>query len=287
MNTLEKTINEFRLWLYGNTTLKASTINLYVRTINAYLEKYNGEINIVWMNEFITDSFRKTNSPYKKYSFKFFLKFLKKSNFYEKLVKVKEKPRKNPGKYISDDMVKNIIKHIKKEKYRDIAVIQYATGARSVGVLTLEEQKIDIDYKPDVVRIWMNEKRNKEVCKFISRDIFEKHLKKYLTGSANYLFLTKQKFIHREIAEEDLERSIRNEYQYYLEALTESANFFNMKSFGTHNLRRNFAERLKRAGANQNTVKKALGHSDIRTTQLYYDEDEVDVEQAMLGHQGV
>lgn len=285
---IEKEIDKFKVWMYGNSTLKPGSINLYCRTIQAYLEKYNGEINVIWINEFITDSFRKNNSPYKKYAFKFYLKYLNKSYFYEKLVKVKEKPRINPGKYVSDDIVKSIIKNIKKEKYRDVAVIQYATGARSVGVITLEEQRIDVDYKPDVVRIWMNEKRNKQISKFISRDIFEKHLKKYMNGTAHFLFLnSKPRFLYRNIPEEDLERAIRNEYQYYLEALTESAKFFNMKSFGTHNLRRNFAERLKRAGANQNTVKKALGHSDIRTTQLYYDDDEVDVEQAMLGHQGV
>lgn len=272
----------FRDWLRNNTNLLPSSINLYIRTINNYLNEYDDEIKIDFINEFVAESFRNKKSVYMKYAFKYYLEYIGKTDLYSKITKVKLKARKNPGKYIPDSLIKKIIFNIDDEIYRDIAMLQYATGARAVGIITLKAEKIDWEFSPDVIRLWMEEKGGKETVKFLDRSQYEEIMLKYSDKTAGFLFLPDHV---RYGDEEDIERAARTTYSYYYSKLRKSAQELGLDRLGSHDLRRNFTERLKKEGAHIRTIQKALGHSNLTQTMKYFDDSPEDVEEAMLKHQ--
>lgn len=274
-------LEDFREYLQINTDLRPSSINLYVRTIRNYLKLYDDEIKIDYINQYISDKFRKSYSFYVVYAFQHFLDWQKKPKLKKKLTRGKPKPRKKGGNYLPDNMIRDIIKAIDTEKYRDIAALQYGTGARAIGIITLKEEKIDFEFSPEVIRFKVREKGEKENVKFVIRENYEKILEKYCKGKGGYLFLSE----HLALAdEEDIEKAVRNEYTYYYQAIRQAAKKFSVE-FSTHDLRRNFAERLKKNKVHPDTARKALGHSRITTTMLYFDESDEDTESSMIEHQ--
>lgn len=281
INVVIMDLEDFRKYLQTNTDLRPSSINLYVRTARNYLKQFEDEIKIEYINEFISERFRKSYSFYVVYAFQHFLDWLKKPKLKKKLVRGKPKPRKKGGHYLPDKLIKDIIQAIETEKYRDIAALQYGTGARAIGILTLKEEKIDFDFSPEVIRFKVREKGEKENVKFVVRENYEELLNKYCRGKGGYLFLPE----HLALAdEEDIEKAVRNEYTYYYQAMNEAAKKFSVE-FSTHDLRRNFAEQLKKNKVHPDTARKALGHSRITTTMLYYDESDEDIEGSMIEHQ--
>lgn len=277
---MEQQIDKFREWLRNNTNLLDGSINLYVRTIKHFFREHQ-EVNKDNLNKFISDSFRDSNSFYVKYAFKHYLKFINRKSLYEGLVEVKIKPRKKLGTYLPERMIRKIILNIHKDPFMDIALLQYATGARAKEIITLKEEKIDLEFNEKIIRIMLEGKGGKERPVFLSKQ-FEPILKKYLKGKAGFLFLAESSLYAEEI---DIERIVATKRTYLYNELRKSALSLGINSFGTHDFRRNVAEILKRKTGDIRLVQKALGHASIMTTVRYFDDNPEDVKEAMMRHQ--
>ncbi len=273
-------MNNFQYYLRNNTNLREGTIRLYVRTMNSFSSKHS-EMSQENINRFVAESFRLSNSFYVKYAVKHYLNFIKKPKLYKGLVKVKLKPRKKMGKYHPDRLLRQLIQNIEKDKYRDIAALQYATGARAREIITLKAENIDFEYATDAIRVRLERKGGKEGITFLSMD-FKPILEKYLQDGKAYLFMDKA----AQYADDDrMDIMINTQRSYYYTALNRSAASMGLKGFGTHDFRRNVADQLRRKHKDLFLVKKVLGHSRMETTLKYFSETEEDVQDAIIGHQ--
>lgn len=266
-------------WLRENTALSESSISLYARTARRFFEDGH-QIEPGQINAYIAQSFRNSHSCYVKYTFRYLLKFLGKSKIYKGLIPVKVPPRKRMGKHYPERMVRKIILNIRKELLRDQALLQYKTGARAREIITLREENIDFDFSPDILKARLIGKGGKERPTFLSKDCAE-ILQKYCKGTARYLFL------HEGCAvdPEQLERAVNTNRSYLYEALKVSAHELGLSGFGTHDFRRNVAERIRKLTKDPYVAKKILGHSKIETTLRYFDESPEDVQEAIINMQ--
>jgi len=271
---------KFRNWLRKNTNLKEGSIRLYSRTIAHYLEKYE-EVRLESVNEFVSESFRHKRSYYMKFAFFHYLRFIKKENLYKKIVPVKLRPRKKFGKYLKESLIRKIIINIRKDKFQDIAMLQYATGARAREIITLREENIDFDFSEEVIRIRLEGKGGRERVTFLSQKL-KGYLEKYLQGKGGYLFLPASMNL---ASEEELETAINTQRTYFYNQLRESAHSLGLEGFGTHDFRRNVAEIVRKKHKDPFLVKKILGHANINTTLRYFSDSPEDVEQAITSHQ--
>jgi len=272
---------EFKDWLRDNTSLLEGSINLYTRTIKRYLKSADNKIDLENINRFISKSFRESQSPHVKYAFKYYLAFIKKPNLYYKLIKVRNMPRKKLGVYLPESMIKSIIGNIKQDLYRDIAIIQYATGKRAREIITIKEEKINIEHDNNIIKITVEKKGGKEDVAFLSKS-YKTILDKYMMGKAGYLFLP------RNLRYEDTpekEKKFNNQRTYYYNALKTAALDTGIERFGTHDFRRNVAEIIKKKTNDIRVVQKLLGHASITTTMRYFSEDDQDVQDAIMEHQ--
>lgn len=271
-------INEFKDWMRSHTSLQEGSILLYARTISRFDDEYGGnEVTEESLNCFVADSFRGKNSGYAKYAFKYYLEWLGMPELYKKIVKVRSNPRRKLGTFLPEGTINKLILNIADDKYKDIATLQFATGARARGILTLRAENIDMDYSPDVIRLRFIEKGGKEKVSFLDRS-YEAVLKKYMKGSTGYMFIPES---------ENMETCIATHRSYYFIQLNRSALSMGLAKFGTHDFRRNVAELLRKKYHDIFLIKKVLGHSRIETTVKYFSESPEDAREAIIGHQRV
>jgi integrase len=280
MDRIER--QQYKEWLIKNTNLLENSIELYVRTAARFCREHN-EITRQTLNEFISKSFRKSRSYYVKYALREFLRYKKKGKLYRGLVSVKERPRVRRGTYAQPEILETLFGAIDNREHSDKARIQYATFARAFEIISIREEGIEWDYKPNVIKIIVTKKGGHEDNIFLDRKTFEPILRRYTKGRPGYLFL------HRSLSyasEEVRARAINTARQAYYRAIQRAAAAVGLKGFGTHDLRRNAAERAKKDNVNPFVLKKIMRHARMETTIRYLDEGSEDVEQAMLGHQG-
>jgi len=277
-------IEKFTDYLRINTDIAESSIRLYARTINRFLFVYN-EATIENMNEFISDSFRRSRSNYVKYSFKYYLNFKhpkkKAKAIYDNLVKVKNRSKKRLGNYHSQETVLKIIDNISREKYRDMCKLQYALGARAREIITLRAEYIEYYYKDDKIRLTIIGKGDKERTLYL-KSSYRPTLKKYQKAETGFLFLDSR---YNYADEPELEVAINTMRQYMYEALNNSVEGLGLPHFGTHDLRRNLAEQIYKKTKDIYLIKEILGHSKIDTTEEYFDKMKVKKEEALAEHQ--
>jgi len=271
----------FKDWLRDNTSLLEGSINLYVRTINRYLKIYDNKVSLENINQFISKSFRESQSPHVKYSFKYYLEFVKKPNLYYKIIKVRTLPRKKMGVYLQEGMIKTIIGNMRDEKYRDIALLQFATGKRAREIITMKEEKIDFDYDENVIKVIVEKKGGREDVAFLSKE-YTVILKKYIIGKAGYLFIPRNLVLEDS---SEKEKKFNNYRTYYYKVLHKAAIEAGVEKFGTHDFRRNVAEIIKKNTKDIRLVQKLLGHASITTTMRYFQDHDEDVQDAIIKHQ--
>lgn len=283
-DSMDINISEYREWLKTNTSLAMSSINLYVRTVVEYSEKHD-TISVQSINEFLSYKSRTRQNIYAKYAIRYLLQCLHGEQWrqiYDKVVKVKPKPRKKVACLLDPVTINKIINAIFPDKYKHIAVLQYYTFARARGIISLHENNIDLHYKPDVIRIRLIEKGKKEQNVYLDRR-FESILQQYMAGTGSYLFID----IGKHADEEDQEKAISREYRYFWQALQLASKKIVMHGIGTHDLRRNGLNRIRQTTQDVYLAQRLAGHSGIQTTQEYFTEYNEEVERAMLSHQNV
>lgn len=279
---VDKGLRKYKQWLKRNTDLSISSILLYYRTAKEFKEKH-GRITIDKLNEFISDKFRNKQNFHAKYALKHWLKYQGKSKWYRQLVKVKVRPRKKRGRYKPDEVILKIVGLIKKEVFRDIGKLQFATGCRAHEIIRLREEMIDFDFEKSA-RARITQKGSKEGTIFFNRTL-AKILRKYLKGSPGFLFLDRSL---EDQGEEKLHIATQTMRQTYYRALDKASKELDPEGFATHDFRRNVAEKLRKIYNNDILlVKKTFNHSRIETTMRYFDESKEDVQAAALDHQKI
>ena len=191
---------------------------------------------------------------------------------------MKVKPQKKFGHYQPDHVVQKIILNIKDDEYKDIALLMYSTGARAREIITLKEENIDFDYKDKIIRLRLIGKGQKQRFTYTNSKL-KNILEKYCSGKAGYLF------IHNSDDNQELEKLINNKRTYLYNRLFESSDNLGFGHFGTHDFRRNVAQKIRRNTNDIFLVKKILGHVNINTTMRYFDQFDPEIENSIIKHQ--
>ena len=280
-------------WMKINTALSDSSIYVFNRIINQFLNEYQ-EVNILNINTFVSKGVRDKYCLNRKYAFKHYLKYLNKP-IYQNIIPIKAKPRKKMGNYIDDSLVRYLIQNIKDKKFQDVATIHYATGARAREILGIKVGDIDFNYSIDTIRLKLRGKGGFEGITFLAKK-YEQQLKKYIDKIKK---LKEEGNIHKNIDEcylyinpetnnERFEIEINNNRTYYNNYLNKAAMSLNdekIKKFTTHDFRRNVAEELKKNKEDIRTIKEVLRHKSISTTMIYFNDNPEEVKDAILRHQ--
>jgi len=250
---------KFKTWLTENTTLGERTILNYSRAIDRFLDKYN-KVTIENINRFISKINRNTRTTYVKYAFRYYLTFIGKDKEYEKVVKIKTKPRKKSGNYLPNDELLNIVFNIEDKIYRLVALLQYLTGVRADDVLdnTWRNFKVNDDGS---LTVTIKVKRGKEHIVFIPEK-YSKRLTYFVeTCGRKYPFLRGESDTHLGL--------ISNNYRYYWNAVKKSARGLGHDKFSTHDFRRNFLEDVFMKTKDIRIAQNLAGHSSMMYTMKY------------------
>ena len=253
-------LESYREHLKNNSGLLPRSQKKYVNIIRAFLRKQgDGEISQE-INKFLSDR----EDAFYKYAFKYFLKLIEREDAYSKLIKIRIRPAKRHGVFISRaDQIK-ILVNLPNDKCYAVAVIQFYTGARSHDVLGLGKK--DIVLKPEGITFYFRAKGEKENIGFISSDFpGVKVIYDFIQNSKRpYPFLQGKN--------KNIISLIDNNYRYYYNAVKEAAIRAGFKGFNTHDFRRNFGTALYRITKDPLLVKAALGHANFKDTMKYIQE---------------
>lgn len=197
---------------------------------------------------------------------------------------------------MTKEEVARLMPHLRKRYYL-IGGLLYGSGLRVMEAVTLRVQDIDFDYK--CVRVW-NGKGNKhrvvtlaeelipklrnqiiQVDEYLQLDIENEFYagvwmpnalsKKYPNANKSlawqYLFPSYQLSTDPETGEI---RRHHFDHTGVRKAVKKAAKLANItKPITPHTLRHSFATHLLQSGADIRTVQAQLGHSDVKTTQIY------------------
>jgi integrase/recombinase XerD len=256
----------FEQFLKERTYIKnvsPKTLDFYRSSFKAY-QKINGDASLPTkkdLTNFVTGMREKGIKPVSCNTYirgiNSFLTWLYENEYIPEPLKIKQlKTEQKVMKTFDDKELRLIISYKPRKallKIHTLVLLGLDTGCRINEILTLTKEKIDFDN----LLISVIGKGNKERIIPISFDC-RKVLYKYVkTHPHNLVFCTKQggKLMYN---------NIRRDYFKLLDAVgVEKCD----QSF--HSLRRLFAEQYVRNGGNLFYLMNVMGHSDIKTTQIY------------------
>jgi integron integrase len=197
---------------------------------------------------------------------------------------------------MTTEEVKALLSHLSK-RYYVIAGLMYGSGLRVMEAVQLRVQDIDFDYK--CIRVW-NGKGNKhrivtlatelipllrnqimQVDEYLQLDLLNEHYagvwmpnalsRKYPSANKSlgwqYLFPSYQLSADPETGEIRRHHFHQTGVRKAIKKAVQAAKL--TKPITPHTLRHSFATHLLQNGADIRTVQSQLGHSDVKTTQIY------------------
>ena len=209
----------FKKYLENKTNLMASSINVYSKIINKFVETYGIEPNLNNLNEFI--KLKCSNrQPVVKYAIKYFLKFRwKHKNIYKQLTKAEVIPTIKKKHLITESQAMDIIHCIKKDNHKLIAKIQYFTGAKACEIISILKDNIVLESEDKRIRIDVIGKGDKINPIYLIDNLWPE-FKLYIVNDGPYMFIDSDKVLNNGI----LRKKIDTYYKRYYESLKEAAN---------------------------------------------------------------
>lgn len=271
--------DNFKIYLENKTNLMPSSIEIYSKIINEFVDSYGIEPNIKNLNDFILLKYkhRQTNV---KCAIKYFLKFRwKHKNIYKQLIKIKPKPVLKKNNYINEEQAIQLISYIRNNEHKLIAKIQYFTGAKASEVIGILKENIVLENNEKRIRINIVCKGDKINIIYLDDKLWYE-LNEYIRTEGPYLFIRTP----IELKDKELWKKIETYYKKYYESLKESANNLDL-NIATHDLRKSFAKSLKNDGVDMWDVKVALRHKNIATTKNILKNVSEKIATTMLKHQ--
>jgi site-specific recombinase XerD len=250
---LRKLSDEIRLKGFSNKTLKS-----YTACIRDYLGK-NGSFLFPRADDIKGYLIAKRDQGYAPQTVNLYLNAIK---FFYKWVVVRDFPSnihfakktlKIPVVFEHAEII-TILSNIRNLKHRLMVSLAYGAGLRVSEVVDLKVR--DIDFYSKTIRI-RHGKGQKERITLLPEKLLM-HLKRYCSGKTygDYLFMS----------ERGNKLSVRTPQVVFAKALKKSGI---PKPASFHSLRHSFATHLLQSGVNLRHVQELLGHSSVKTTQIY------------------
>ncbi len=229
------------------------TIRGYLYSLKKFLEySKNKGINIETLKGYILNCLKKQNpsSVAKDY---FAIKF-----FFEKVLNEKVnlppiKRHKTLPDILTIKEIKQLIETSNNPKHKLIIKILYGTGLRVSEIINLKKR--DINFEEKLIKIKLAKGKKDRFVKLPSS--ISEELENYLKiGNSEYVFPSNR---NKRITKATIQAILRN-----------SAKKARIKKrVYPHLLRHSFATHLLENGTDLRIIQKLLGHSDIKTTQVY------------------
>ena len=160
-------------------------------------------------------------------------------------------PEKLPSFFTKKEF-HNLINNIDDIDYKDVIEFAVNTGLRQMEILTLTRQQLNIDKK---IIILDNHNHTTKSKKVRAIPLNKKALEILLKRRGDLLFSKNGKAISSDHLQDRFRKYVKKS------GITRKITF--------HSLRHTFASWLVQAGVSIYDVSKLLGHSDIKTTQIY------------------
>jgi len=279
LNNFEKKINEKKDQSENSISLKEFSFyyrkysevhhrpktSKSVKSIFNQLIDYAGNINISQISPQTIDNYLQYKSNVSLYTAQKHLAYLRSA--FNKAVKDKliftnpfnsvtnfKLPERQP-KFFDVKSFNKLIKIIKEKDFRDIIIFAVNTGLRQMELITLEWDQINFDEKFLILNNQTFTTKNKKVRSLPLNSNALQILNKRKRNNTQNVFT-----FHGEIFKEEY---LRKKFKKYIlkAGLNPKLNF--------HSLRHTFASWLVQKGVSILVVSKLLGHSDIKTTQIY------------------
>lgn len=273
---------DFTKYLENNPRFRYSTVNLYIELIRDLTKRYGISPTIEQLNEFIAYKCKK-RQPSVKYAIKEYLKYTNRPEDYLKLVQAKVRNPIRQKNFLSKDQLIDVINSIANPRYHLIGLIQILTGARALEVITIQTKRITLEkYKEadnvekERIKIIISGKGDKPRPIYLKGELW-KQLEPFYNKKDKYLFLSNEL---ANLPVKEFWVKVRTKYKRYLEDLKEAARKCNLH-ITTHDLRRSVANIIGEIRQAQ----LILGHSDMKTTELYLSDDSRKISETLLHYQ--
>jgi integrase len=273
-------VSGFEKYLIENTTLQPSSIIKYVGEVRHYFDN-QGVLSIKNLNRHIINKHRRSSNNRTKYAFKHFLEYINAKHAYEHLPRLKTPPRKKLQHFATPAVARKVLRHIPRGKYRDMAILQLASGCRSMEIITIREENVDKD-NLTVLILGKGNKTGYVQFPIGLRPILEKYCK----GEKGYLFLSENFEKYHKEDPMMFERKIRGVREAYYKNVKRAGKNAGVEYFGTHDLRRAFSWEFYNTLPDVRALKEALRHSNITTTMNYLPEHTERVRETIAEVQG-
>lgn len=235
---------------YSKETFKAYNYN--IQRYLTFLQKTSLNPNNESVKSYLLTQKTSTNTSRLQYaSLRFYFKEILKRPFTTEQVPIKKKEKQLP-KVISKNKIKLIINSTKNLKHKIIIALLYSTGIRLNELINLK--RIDIDFEKNLVIIRKG-KGKKDRITIISKNLRLDLLKYY----SNNIFKTEYIFEGRK------GKYTKKSVQAVLKQAGKKIN----QNLTPHMLRHSFATHLLEEGTDIRYIQALLGHSDLKTTQIY------------------
>ncbi|MDY5026465.1 MAG: tyrosine-type recombinase/integrase [Oliverpabstia sp.] len=276
---LKEMLQDYLEYCQYRKELDNKTVKAYRIDLRQYFE-FVGECDLDknWIERYITNlhkNFRQKTVKRKIASVKAFYNFLEDEELIQenpfRKIKVKFKETSELPKIIPREEIEQLLQSMytdlkirkKKEKsiLRDIAVVEtlFATGARVSEISNIKKENINLN--TGVIRIMG--KGGKERYILIGERSVLELLKRYYEQNYENIKQSGYFFVNRD-GERFSEQSIRLMIKRY------AKNAGIERNITPHMFRHSFATYLIEEGVDISCVQRILGHSSIKTTQIYY-----------------